>query len=379
MRYCTKCVYPAVAATPLTFDENGVCTGCRAAEQRKKIDYSERRKLLKELLDEYKSDGSNYDCIIPVSGGKDSYYQAHVIVKEYGLKPLLVTYHGNNYLPVGERNLFRMREVFECDHHIFRPSVEVLKKLNRICFEKMGDMNWHGHCGIFTYPVRAAWHFRVPLLIWGEHGYTDLAGMYSMNDFVEMTAKYRLEHAQRGYDWHDMVGQEGLREQDLLWAKYPTDDQIDEVGIRGIYIFNYVPWEANDHTELVKREYGWEEAPEPFDRTYRRMSNLDDMHENGIHDYLKYVKFGYGRGTDHACKDIRAGKMTRAEGVAMVRKYDHVKSNDLHRWLEYVGMKEEQFDRIADTFRDPRVWRKSATGAWEKDNIWDPQHEVKSS
>lgn len=373
MRYCSRCVYPAVAATPLTFDENGVCTGCRAYDQRKNIDYTERRGLLAELLAEYKTDGSNYDCIIPVSGGKDSYYQTHVI-KEMGLKPLLVTYHGNNYLPVGERNLLRMREVFDVDHLIFRPSVEVLKKLNRICFETMGDMNWHAHCGIFTYPVRAAFHHRVPLLIWGEHGYTDLAGMYSMNDFVEMTAKYRLEHAQRGYDWKDMVGKEGLTERDLLWAKYPTDDEIDDVGIRGIYIFNYVPWEANDHAELVKRLYGWEEAPEPFDRTYRRISNLDDMHENGIHDYLKYVKFGYGRGTDHACKDIRAGKMTRAEGIEMVRRYDHVKSRDLARWLDYVGMTEAEFDRIADTFRDPRVWRKDAAGAWEKDNIWDAKH-----
>lgn len=376
MRYCTRCVYPAVAATPLTFDDGGVCTGCRAYDQRQKIDYAERRKLLHELLSEYKTDGSNYDCIIPVSGGKDSYYQTHVIVKELGLKPLLVTYHGNNYLPVGERNLLRMREVFDVDHVIFKPSVSVLKKLNRICFELMGDMNWHAHCGIFTYPVRAAFHFRVPLLIWGEHGYTDLAGMYSMNDFVEMTAKYRLEHAQRGYDWKDMVGREGLTERDLLWAKYPTDDEIDDVGIRGIYIFNYVPWEANDHAELVKKLYGWEEAPEPFDRTYRRISNLDDMHENGIHDYLKYVKFGYGRGTDHACKDIRAGKMTRAEGVEMVRKYDHVKSRDLARWLDYVGMSEDEFDRVADTFRDPRVWRKNERGQWEKDNVWDPHHRV---
>jgi N-acetyl sugar amidotransferase len=373
MRYCTRCVYPAAAATPLTFDENGVCTGCRAYDQRQKIDYTERKKLLVELMKEYKASAgsSNYDCIIPVSGGKDSYYQTHVIVKELGLKPLLVTYHGNNYLPVGERNLQRMRDVFDVDHVIFRPSVNMLKKLNRICFELMGDMNWHAHCGIFTYPVRAAYHFRVPLLIWGEHGYTDLAGMYSMNDFVEMTAKYRLEHAQRGYDWKDMVGREGLTEKDLLWAKYPTDDEIDEVGIRGIYIFNYVPWEANDHAELVKKLYGWEEAPEPFDRTYRRISNLDDMHENGIHDYLKYVKFGYGRGTDHACKDIRAGKLTRAQGVEMVKKYDHVKSRDLARWLDYVGMSEAEFDRIADTFRDPRVWRKNAAGQWEKDNIWD--------
>jgi len=371
MRYCTRCVYPAAAAAPLTFDENGVCTGCRAHAQRKAIDYTARWELLKELAKEYRSKGDQYDCIIPVSGGKDSYYQAHVIVKELGMKPLLVTYHGNNYLPVGERNLQRMRDVFDCDHIVFRPSVGVLKKLNRVCFRAMGDMNWHAHCGIFTYPVRAAYHFKVPLLVWGEHGYTDLAGMYSMNDFVEMTAKYRLEHAQRGFDWHDMVGKEGLREQDLLWAKYPTDDEIDEVDIRGIYIFNYVPWEANDHGPLMKKLYGWEESPEPFDRTYRRMSNLDDMHENGVHDYLKYVKFGYGRGTDHACKDIRAGKMTRDEGIAMVRKYDHVKPRDLGRWLDYVDMREDEFDRVADTFRDARVWRKDAAGAWVKDNIWD--------
>jgi N-acetyl sugar amidotransferase len=374
MRYCTRCVYPAVAAAPLTFDENGVCTGCRAFEQRKKIDWTARRQQLIELLAEYRSE-SNYDCIIPVSGGKDSYYQAHVIIKELGLKPLLVTYHGNNYLPVGERNLLRMREVFDCDHIICKPSVDTLVKLNRIGFHKMGDMNWHGHCGIFTYPVQAAYRFRVPLLIWGEHGYTDLAGMYSMNDYVEMTAKYRLEHAQRGFDWFDMVGQEGLREKDLLWAKYPTDDEIDEVGIRGIYIFNYVKWDANEHAELVKNLYGWEENPEPFERTYRRISNLDDMHENGMHDYLKYIKFGYGRATDHACKDIRAGKLTREEGVEMVRKYDHVKSSDLGRWLKYVGMTETEFDRVADTFRDPRVWRKDASGAWQKDNVWDAQHD----
>src|SRR3979411_2258150 len=114
----------------------------------------------------------------------------------------------------------------------------------------------------------------------------------------------------------------------------------------------------------MKKLYGWEESPEPFERTYRRISNLDDMHENGLHDYLKYVKFGYGRGTDHACKDIRAGLMTRDAGIAMGRKHDHVKSRDLDRWLGYVGMTEQEFDRIADTFRDSRVWRKDERGAW---------------
>ena len=122
-----------------------------------------------------------------------------------------------------------------------------------------------------------------------------------------------------------------------------------------------------------------EEAPEPFERTYRRMSNLDDMHENGIHDYMKFVKFGYGRGSDHASKDIRTGYMTRDEGIEMVRRYDHVKPRrDLERWLEYVGMTENEFDEIADSFRDPRVWRRE-NGEWVKDNIWDEQHAAQQS
>jgi N-acetyl sugar amidotransferase len=373
MHYCSKCVLPVIAATPVTFDARGVCSACRVSEQRDRIDWPAREAMFKELLEEYRSPGGkNYDCIVPVSGGKDSYWQTHVVTKIYGLKPLLVTYHGNNYLPVGERNLLRMREVFDCDHIIVKPSVKTLIKMNRLCFKMMGDMNWHGHNGIMTVPIQVAVRYKVPLLIWGEHGFMDLGGMFSYNDFVEFTAKTRLEHHLRGYDWDDMIEEsEGLREQDLLWAQYPDDEQIDEIGVRGVYLSNFHRWEANEHGPLMEKLYGWEPAPEPFDRTYRRMSNLDDMHENGIHDYLKYVKFGYGRGTDHACKDIRAGRMTREVGIEMVRKYDHVKSRDLARWLDYVGMTEEEFDRIADGFRDPRVWKKDAAGAWVKENIWD--------
>jgi N-acetyl sugar amidotransferase len=373
MTYCTTCVYPAASAAPLAFDENGVCSGCRVGAQKESIDWQERGEDLRELLEEYRNPGSDYDCIIPVSGGKDSHFQTYLITQVYGLRPLLVTYHGNNYLEVGLRNLRNLRERFDCDHMFFSPSVPTLIKLNRLCFRMMGDMNWHAHCGIFTYPVKVAVQQRIPLIIWGEHGFTDLAGMYSLNDRIEMTAKFRLEHAQRGYDWHDMVEEtEGLTEQQLLWAKYPTDDELEDVDVRGVYLGNYVNWEANEQTQLMIDEWGFEIAPEPFERTYRRMSNLDDMHENGAHDYLKYVKFGYGRGTDHACKDIRSGKMSRDEGIEMVRRYDHVKPvKDLSRWLKYVGMSEEEFDRIADTFRDPRVWVKTDDGEWAKDNVWD--------
>jgi hypothetical protein len=163
---------------------------------------------------------------------------------------------------------------------------------------------------------------------------------------------------------------EGLCARDVAWAKYPTDDEIDTVGVRGIYLSNYLNWDGHHNAELVTRLYGWREAQEPFERTYRRFSNLDDMHENGIHDYLKFVKLGYGRGTDHATKDIRAGRLTRDQGIEMVSKYDHVKPmGDLTRWLSYVGMTEEEFDYTADGFRDSRVWRVE-NGQWVKDTIW---------
>lgn len=380
VKYCSKCLYPAVTTTPATFDESGVCSGCRVSGQRPSVDWEKRWQFLKDLVNEYRSD-NNYDIVIPVSGGKDSYFQTHIAVKELGLKALLVTYHGNNYLPEGEYNLYRMREVFNCDHVIVKPNIDVLIKMNRLGFKLQGDMNWHNHCGIFTVPIQVAVRYKVPLMMWGEHGFMDLGGMYSYNDFVEFTAKFRLEHAQRGYDWHDFTDEgleklgrpelkEGLTAKDLLWAQYPSDEDIDEVGVRGIYLSNFVNWEANDHVDLVKKLYGWKEAEQPFERTYRRFSNLDDMHENGIHDYLKFVKLGYGRATDHGCKDIRAGLMTRDEGIAMVRKYDSVKPRrDLERWLKYVDMTEEEFDYICDTFRDSRVWR-IENGQWVKDNIW---------
>lgn len=379
MKYCSKCVYPGVSATPLTFDQDGVCSGCRVAEAKKTIEWDKRWELFRDLISEYRS-SDNYDILIPVSGGKDSYYQVH-LAKSLGLKVLLVTYHGNNYLPEGEYNLRRMREVFDCDHIIVRPSVEVLVKMNRVGFKLQGDMNWHAHCGIFTVPIQVAVRYKVPLILWGEHGFLDLGGMYSLNDFVEFTAKHRLEHGLRGYDWFDFTDDglakldrpelaEGLTGKDLLWAQYPSDEEIADTGTRGIYLGNYVNWEANTHSKLVIEKYGWRPAQQPFERTYRLMSNIDDMHENGIHDYLKFIKLGYGRGTDHSCKDIRAGVMSREEGVEMVRKYDHVKPRrDLERWLEYVGMEEEEFDRIGDTFRDKRVWREEE-GQWVKDTIW---------
>lgn len=370
LRWCTRCVYPSISAAPMEFDEHGVCMGCRMSEVKTAIpneEWQRREKIFVDLMDSYKSpNNSNYDCVIAVSGGKDSYFQTHMIKNVFGLNPLLVTYNGNNWTDVGWRNMLRMKEVFDVDHIVVSPSVNTLKKLNRLAFTIMGDMNWHAHVGITTVPVQLAVQHKVPIVIWGEHGYLDLCGQFSMDDFPEMSYRDRLEHFARGYEWNYMVGREGLSPAQLDPWKYPSDKELFDLDVRGVYLGNYVYWEANDHLKLVQEKYGFEVSDQDFERTYRRMSNLDDMHENGVHDYLKYIKFGYGRCTDHVCKDLRAGLMTREEGIRRVNEMDPIKPKDLKRWLEYTGMHEEEFDRIADTFRDPRVWWKEK-GEWKRE------------
>ena len=362
---------PSSSAIPLEFDENGVCSGCNTSSQKTEIDWVRRKKQLQNLLEQYKDiNNSNYDCIIPVSGGKDSYFQVHIIKNIFNMNPLLVTYNANNWTKTGYENLQNMREAFGCDHVFFTPSIDLIKRMNRIGFKLMGDMNWHGHSGMNTYPFIVAVEKKIPLVIYGEHGFMDIGGMHSYNDYVEFTQRYRLEHNLRGYDWNDFLGFKGrdkIHENELLGFKFPSDKDIRDVGIRGIFISNYVKWSGNNNADIAK-QYGFKENSEKFQRTYRRISNLDDMHENGIHDYMKFIKFGYGRATDHVCKDIRDRKIDRDEGIDIINKMDHVKPIDLNRWLEYVDMTEDEFDQIADKFRDPSVWQKNQ-GTWFKDTI----------
>jgi len=349
--------------------------GCLMAERKVAIpsnEWERRTKILKEMLEQSRADhpDSPHDCIVPVSGGKDSYFQVHYMKNVLGARPLLFTYYGNNFSDAGNRNLYRMKEAFDCDHIIYYPNVSLLKKLNRLGFIIMGDMNWHNHVGITTLVNQIAVDRQVPLVIWGEHGYSDLSGQFGMDDFIEYTYRHRLEHFARGYEWNYFVGLEGITLTDMNPYKHPSDQEIFDLNLKGVYLANFAYWEANAHTKLVQKLYGWEAADEPFERTYRSISNVDDIYENGAHDYLKYIKFGYGRCTDHACKDIRAGILSRGQAVDLIQKHDHVRSWDVDYWCKYVGMPAEEFDAIADTFRDPRVWRRE-NSTWVKDCLWD--------
>ena len=202
--WCSKCVAPDSSAVTLTFNEEHVCSGCKVHEQKKEINWDERLNWLLEDIEPYRK-SSGYECIIGVSGGKDSYYQTHFVKEVLGLNPLLVTYNGNNYLEQGWKNLQNMKDAFNVDHIIYSPGTDLLIRLNRLGFKMMGDMNWHNHAGIATIPMRMGIDMQIPLVFYGEHGWTDLGGMHSMHDMVEYTARYRKDQLLRGYDWYDML------------------------------------------------------------------------------------------------------------------------------------------------------------------------------
>lgn len=363
--YCKKCVSP-ISGVSLNFSENLVCSACSTHENFKKLpskEWKRREKLFSNICKSYSKQKNNYDCVIPVSGGKDSYFQTHLAIK-YGLKPLLVTYQGDNYLPEGDYNRDRMREVFDVDHIVFSPSQKKLKILNLLGFNIMGDMNWHNHCGINTYPIIIANMYKIPLIIWGETP-GDVYGMFGPNDFVEMSNRVRIEHEMRGFLAEDLIKKSKgkLNEKDMVWAQYPSEDSLLKNKIRGIYIGNYFKWQPNIHYKLMKKKYGWKESKKKFERTYRTFSNLDNIFENGTHDYLKFIKFGYGRGTDHSNKDIRDGYITRKQGVKNVLKYDHAIPKDLSFFCKYVGISKDEFFYKADKFRNKNSW-------WIEDRKW---------
>lgn len=374
-KYCRRCTYSINAATPIKLDNEGICSGCRSHEEQDRIFSNNLEKLkrfnmLKELTDSYKRK-DNYDCIIPVSGGKDSFWQTYVITNLLGLRPLLVCFNENAQTEVGKRNLVQLTKAFPSAGYInYLPPINTLKKMNKASFKMMGDCDWHAHVGIFTVPMQIAVGFNIPLIIWGEHGFMDLGGMHSYNDFVEFTAKYRKEHNLRGFDWEDFVGKEGLTEQELMWCKYPTDEKIMETGLRGIYLSNYLGWKQQGQAEKMHEEYGFEyDDWGHFSRTWVKDTALNNIHDMNLHDYLRWIKFGYGKATDHTTRLIRQGLMSKEEAIDKVLDYDHRAPNYLNVWLEYVDMSSREFCKIANTFRSKNVWAVDENGNYWKHDI----------
>jgi N-acetyl sugar amidotransferase len=335
-------------------------------EEKDEINWNEKFEELKELLYGYRNNnGNNYDCIIPVSGGKDSYFIVHTIKNVLGINPLLVTYNKQYNTAVGIRNLANLRIKFDCDIMTMTVDPNKVKKITRSTFRRFGSVYWHILAGQTVFPVQIAVKFKIPLIIWGAHQGIDQVGMFSHHDKVEMTRKYRKEHDLMGYEADDLLDDEYdfIREDDIFPYRYPDENEIEKIGVRGIYLNNFIRWDSRtQHEEMIKK-YGFETAVQ--NRTFDTYNDTDCWLYNDVHDYMKWLKHGYGKVLDHAVREIRLKQLTRKEAISLVQNYMNKPMQHLDLFLKWLGITENAFHFIADQHRNPFFWRRNKLWEWE--------------
>ncbi len=376
MKYCKRCLYPENHPLNIIIDEQGICSGCRVHEEKDVLDWDERKGKLENIFDEFRSGSRHiHDCIIPVSGARDSYFIVHTVKNVFGMHPLLVSYNKQYNTKMGIRNLAYLQSLLGCDILSSTVSPEKVKRITRESIKKLGSMYWHCLAGATVFPVQTAVKFRIPLIIWGAHQGCDQVGMFSHLDEVEMTRKYRKEHDLMGVEAEDLVnGSENLSMDDMEPYVYPHDKELESVGVRGIYLNNYIRWDSKAQHELMIQKYGYETMAQQ--RTFDTYNDVDCFHYSGIHDYIKFLKWGYGKATDHTVREIRLKRLTREEGIDRVRQYYPLKPKDLSLFLDWIDMEENEFWGHIDKFRDNRIWQKNGNAKWEvKDSILNHIHD----
>ncbi len=372
-------MYPENAKPTIIFDEEGVCSGCRYHESKghDDLDWDERWSILEEICHEAKilakERGNSHDCIIPVSGGKDSHYQVWLLKNKLGMNPLLVHYNHAYNTPAGRRNLRNLVEKSGCDLVEYHAGLDSVRKISRYMLETVGDVTWHYHAGIKTYPFQVAVERGIPLIVWGEHGFAELTGVVSLEDFVEFTRWSRKEHDMRGFEPEDLVGKGGITEKDISPYIYPSDDELEKSEVRGIYLSNFIEWDAKTQTEIVMEEWDFSGVTYKRERTFNLHSKIED-HAQEVHDYLKYLKFGYGRATDDSSTEIRKGRLTREEAKKLVSIYDSKTPSYLDTYCEFLGISIDEFYMMIEPMRDLDIWMRESDGNWKvKDAVWKNQ------
>jgi len=350
----------------LSLDENGVCDACQTAKAKKKIDWKVRRKELEQILDKYRNkDGSNYDCIIPVSGGKDSHYQVIVMKEESGMNPLCITAAATMTTELGRRNLKNLQDL-GVDHILFTYNPQIRRKLTKIGFERLGDLCWPCHFGIFAYPVRVAVNYNIPLVIWGESSVEEYGGPAGLRDSGVLDRAYLETYAGwLGHEIEEVIGEEDIEKRDILPYLYPTDEEIREVGVTGLFLGHYLGWDAKKQIE-IDIQHGFSVSAKRCIGALWNSENLDGKFVD-IHDYLMYVKYGFGRATSQACIDIRKGRLTREEAVELVSKYDG-EVETVKEFCEYIGITEERFWEVVDFFTNKNIFKIDENGKPLRDN-----------
>lgn len=366
MKYCKTCIMPSTR--PEQVFDNGECDACCSVKKKHSdINWNARGEEFEKILSKYRGDGSWYDCIIPVSGGKDSCYQAITMRDKYRMNPLCVTHTPCELTEVGFKNLNFLRDQ-GFDLIQVSSNRKSYKELVRIGFFKLGDCCWPEHIGIFTAPVRVAVNYKIPLLIWGENSQFEYGGpaTHKENNFLD---RNWLEQFQMlGHRISDVV-HDGLKISDVKSLQYPSDKEIQKVGITGLFLGYFEKWDTKRNTDICC-SLGWNSNPDgPIEGAYNDIENLDCKWIGGLHDYMKFIKYGYGRATDQLCIEIRAGRMNRDEAISHLKNTSEglLPYKYMPDFLDYLEITEDQFYKNLDDFTNKTLFKRDENGLLLKD------------
>ena len=356
LKFCTRCLYTNLHPFGITFNEESVCSGCLIHEEKDKLDWSFRLEKLKKIVNQYKSKSKkNYDCVVPVTGANDSYYIVHVVKNILGLNPLLVNYNKYFNTPIGISNLSNLRIKFDLDILYKNINMNSVKKITKYTLLEHQNVYWPILAGHTVFPLEVAANYKIPLIIWGAHQGLEQVGMFSHKHEVEMSRKYRENHDLFGFEAEDLIKIDNdLLEEDIAQYIYPDDRTINEIGIRGIYLGNYIRWDPTSQHQLMIKTYDYKSNQLP--RTFDTYDHVDCYNYMNIHDYLKLCKRGYSKITDHVCREIRYKRLTRTQGISLIHHYENIKPQGLDKFCEWLGIQEKSLELVLNKSKNDKYW-----------------------
>ena len=361
---CKRCLYETSHPLGLILDDEGICSGCLIHEEKERLDWEVRWRKLVSLVAPYRlANGKTYDCIVPVTGANDSYYIVHLVKERLGLNPLLVTYNKYFNTPLGIRNLANLRIQFNCDILIQNVNPIAVKAITRNTLREFGSIYWPCIAGQTVFPVQTAVRYKIPLIIWGAHQGVEQVGMFSHEHEVEMTRRYRKDHDLMGKEADDLLSVfDTLSEDDIWQYRYPDDADLSAIGVRGIYLGNYFRWDPKAQHKAMVERYQYKGAR--FARTFDTYDHVDCYNFMDLHDHLKMLKYGYSKVTDHACREIRHGRLTRDQGQALVCAYENEGLQHADKFCQWLGVERRSLEFIMNQHRNPNAWKQEKLGHW---------------
>ena len=339
LQYCTRCCLPETMEG-ITFDDFGVCSPCRSSEEKMHINWKDKQSELIEILNKFKNK-NYYDCLLPISGGKDSTFQAYVLDKVYKINSLAVT-HGTNWMSLtGRYNLENCINKFNLDHLFFLPNRNTINKVAKRSPELIGDACWHCHIGTQTFPMQTAVKWQIPLMIYGE-SIAERDGRGSYKKILKPEEKYYY-----GLNVSAKVQPIKYVDNDIKYSEvqiwnYPSKQEMTESHIIYLHIGDYIFWDEQKQTEFIINQFAWR-INNRVENTYKGYKSNECVMA-GVHDYLNFIKRGVGRATLHASDDVRRGLIKRDEAINLIKQYDPQRPHALDYFLKITNLQEKNLE-----------------------------------